>query len=209
MSHGNQLEQFTMACVILRRRKEPKLPGNMATSSKNRYVKCKRYSSSGIKIVTIYFSDVYLCGTPLHTTPHHSTPLHSTPLHFTPLYTTPHHSTPLHFTSLHSTTPHHSTPLYTTPLHTTPLQSNPYFSHFISQADVLVSSATSDLNSPTVCGKALNAVGGSSFVQACQPFNNIGEGNIACTAGGNLSCKHVLHAVCCDWKKRGSKKVRN
>ena len=58
MSHDNQLGQFMITFVILRRRKEPKFRGNMATSRKNRYVKLKseRYSKSGIKIIAIHFS---------------------------------------------------------------------------------------------------------------------------------------------------------
>lgn len=24
-------------------------------------------------------------------------------------------------------------------------------------------------------------------------------GTMVCTAGGNLACRHVLHAVCCKW----------
>ena len=48
-------------------------------------------------------------------------------------------------------------------------------------------------------GRVLNRVGGPSFVAACSQHTNIGPGNIATTIGGNLSCKYVIHAVCCDW----------
>ena len=52
-------------------------------------------------------------------------------------------------------------------------------------------------------GRVLNRVGGPSFVAACSQHTNIGPGNIATTIGGNLSCKYVIHAVCCDWNNRG------
>jgi O-acetyl-ADP-ribose deacetylase (regulator of RNase III) len=52
-------------------------------------------------------------------------------------------------------------------------------------------------------GRVLNTVGGPSFVAACSQHTNIGTGDIATTIGGNLSCKYVIHAVCCDWNNRG------
>ena len=71
------------------------------------------------------------------------------------------------------------------------------------QADVLVNSANSNLKYPTACGYALIQVGGEQFNEACQRFTNINSGEIECTSGGNLSCKHVIHAVCGDWDGEG------
>ena len=56
-----------------------------------------------------------------------------------------------------------------------------------------------NLNIPTACGLALNKVGGPSFVGACKPHTNLQMGKVACTTGGNLACRYVLHAVCCNW----------
>ena len=52
-------------------------------------------------------------------------------------------------------------------------------------------------------GRVMNSVGGPSFVAACSQHTNIGTGDIATTIGGNLLCKHVIHAVCCDWSSNG------
>ncbi len=60
-----------------------------------------------------------------------------------------------------------------------------------------------NLNNPTMVGRVLNTVGGASFVAACSQHTNIGTGDIATTIGGNLSCKYVIHAVCCDWNSGG------
>lgn len=62
-----------------------------------------------------------------------------------------------------------------------------------------MNSAHSDLSHPTVCGQALNKVGGPSFIQACSNYGRINEGGVARTAGWNLACRFVLHAVCCNW----------
>ena len=62
-----------------------------------------------------------------------------------------------------------------------------------------MNSAHSYLSNPTACGKALNIVGGPSFIQACREQECIGKGDVVRTRGGHLSCKYVLHAVCCSW----------
>ena len=62
-----------------------------------------------------------------------------------------------------------------------------------------MNSAQSDLSNPTACGKALNIVGGPTFIQACCAQLRIKKGGVLWTGGGNLSCKYVLHAVCCSW----------
>ena len=62
-----------------------------------------------------------------------------------------------------------------------------------------MNSAQSDLSKLTACGKALSIVGGPRFIQACLHQGSIGKGDVVCTSGGNLSCKYVLHAVCCSW----------
>ena len=63
-----------------------------------------------------------------------------------------------------------------------------------------MNSAHSYLSNPTACGKALNIVGGPSFIQACREQGSIVKGGVVRTRGGHLSCKYaVLHAVCCSW----------
>ena len=66
-------------------------------------------------------------------------------------------------------------------------------------ADVLVNSAHSNLNDLTACGQALVNRGGSSFQEACKPHTAVKAGDIVATESGNLSSKHVIHAVCCNW----------
>jgi hypothetical protein len=81
---------------------------------------------------------------------------------------------------------------------------------FYIQADVLVSSAVSNLNNPTMVGRVLNSFGGSSYMAACSQHTNIGTGDIATTIGGNLACSYVIHAVCCGWTSGGrAEQVRN
>ena len=66
----------------------------------------------------------------------------------------------------------------------------------------MVNSATSDLNNPTEIGRALNDVGGSLYKAECKSNRNIPKGDIVTTIGGKLSCKYVIHAVCCDWDSK-------
>ncbi|XP_046851430.1 protein mono-ADP-ribosyltransferase PARP14-like isoform X2 [Xenia sp. Carnegie-2017] len=68
------------------------------------------------------------------------------------------------------------------------------------RADVLVNSATSNLNTPSMIGKAMNTFGGSLYVSECSNFTNVAYGDVVTTSGGNLRCKYVVHAVCCDWQ---------
>lgn len=63
----------------------------------------------------------------------------------------------------------------------------------------MVSSATSDLNKLTACGKALVRYGGQAFVDECKPHTNVAAGDIVCTNSGNLPSQFVIHAVCCHW----------
>ncbi|CAB3994784.1 poly [ADP-ribose] polymerase 14-like [Paramuricea clavata] len=72
---------------------------------------------------------------------------------------------------------------------------------FSLNADVLVNSTLSNLNYPTACGRALQNRGGLSYIEVCKPHTNIPPWDIVCTTGGNLSCQHVIHAVCCNWNK--------
>ena len=84
----------------------------------------------------------------------------------------------------------------------------PFSSYF--QADILVSSAANDLNNPTTVGRALNLIGGPSFVAACSQHTNIMTGGIATTIGGSLPCSYVIHAVCCRWNStRAAEQVNN
>ncbi|XP_028412718.1 uncharacterized protein LOC114535634 [Dendronephthya gigantea] len=77
------------------------------------------------------------------------------------------------------------------------------------RADILVSSAVSDLNHPTMVGRVLNSVGGPSYVAACSQHDSIEAGDIATTIGGDLPCSYVIHAVCSDWKSgRGEHTLR-
>ena len=59
--------------------------------------------------------------------------------------------------------------------------------------------ASSNLNNPTSCGHALNIRGGLSFREACRPYTNIEAGEIVTTGSGDLPCKYVIHAVCCNF----------
>lgn len=59
-------------------------------------------------------------------------------------------------------------------------------------------------------GKAMNSFGGSLYVSECSKFTNVANGDVVTTSGGNLRCKYVVHAVCCDWQnEERCKQVRN
>ena len=68
-----------------------------------------------------------------------------------------------------------------------------------------MSSARSNLRNPTAIGQTLNAVGGPLFVAACHEYTDIGVGKVALTVSGNLSCRLVLHVVCCSWDQNKGK----
>jgi O-acetyl-ADP-ribose deacetylase (regulator of RNase III) len=72
---------------------------------------------------------------------------------------------------------------------------------FCLKADVLVNSALPNLNELTACGRALMARGGSRLREACKPHTAIPQGDIVATESGDLSCKFVIHAVCCNLGK--------
>ena len=63
-----------------------------------------------------------------------------------------------------------------------------------------------NLNNPTVCGKALEGRGGTTYTEACKPHTNIPPWDIVFTTGGNLSCQYVIHAVCCNCNKEDKQK---
>ena len=71
------------------------------------------------------------------------------------------------------------------------------------QADVLAYCALPNLNdsgATGTSGEALKLVGGTKYIEACKPLTNISYGDVACTVGGDLACKYVLHAVGCGMK---------
>lgn len=61
-------------------------------------------------------------------------------------------------------------------------------------------SALRNLNDYTASGAALKQGGGNAYVEDCRCHTDVHPGEIVCTTGGNLACKHVLHVVGCDWK---------
>lgn len=58
--------------------------------------------------------------------------------------------------------------------------------------------------------RSLRDVGGPSFVDACNRYvrekGDIGVGCVGTTVGGNLQCKHVIHAVGMQYKGRDSER---
>ena len=59
--------------------------------------------------------------------------------------------------------------------------------------------------------KSLRDAGGPSFVEACKRYvrekGDIGVGCVGTTVGGNLQCKHVIHAVGMQYKGSDSERV--
>ena len=66
----------------------------------------------------------------------------------------------------------------------------------------MVNSATSDLTNLTQISRALFSVGGMMYQLECSRHRNVAAGDIVTTIGGDLRCKYVIHAVCCDWRSR-------
>ena len=68
------------------------------------------------------------------------------------------------------------------------------------QAEILLASVASslDLNSGPFARTFSNAAG-PALQQACSAYGNLGIGEVMVTVPGNLPCKNVILAVCCNW----------
>ncbi|XP_022804134.1 poly [ADP-ribose] polymerase 14-like [Stylophora pistillata] len=74
------------------------------------------------------------------------------------------------------------------------------------QADILVCSVGSKFN--LTIGAIANAISKAAGPELQEELRKkttggtLGEGDIVHTGAGNLDCRHVIHCVCCPWKRR-------
>lgn len=76
------------------------------------------------------------------------------------------------------------------------------------QADIIVGTAASNLNlDQNSCAKALSQASGPSLQKQCSNIGQVAVGNIAVNnSPGNLRCKAVIFAICCEWSRPGARK---
>ncbi|XP_068724841.1 protein mono-ADP-ribosyltransferase PARP14-like [Montipora capricornis] len=77
------------------------------------------------------------------------------------------------------------------------------------QADIIVGTAASNLNlNQNPCAKALSRAAGPILQQECSNIGQVAVGDIAVNhSPGNLQCKAVIFAICCEWSKTGAREV--
>jgi len=78
------------------------------------------------------------------------------------------------------------------------------------QADILVGTATSNLNlTQTPCARALSQAAGPSLQQECTNIGHVAVGDIVVNnQPGNLKCKAVIFAICSEWDNGEGKKAK-
>jgi len=81
---------------------------------------------------------------------------------------------------------------------------------FLFQADILVGTATSNLNlTQTPCARALSQAAGPSLQQECTNIGHVAVGDIVVNnQPGNLKCKAVIFAICSEWDNGEGKKAK-
>ncbi|KAK2554340.1 Protein mono-ADP-ribosyltransferase PARP14 [Acropora cervicornis] len=77
------------------------------------------------------------------------------------------------------------------------------------QADIIVGTAASNLNlNQNPCARALRDAAGPSLQMECSTIGQVAAGDIAViNSPGNLRCKAVIFAVCCEWDNGGARQV--